>query len=100
MKPVTTYAPVSVVSRRPCALRGAPAALGPSERGEKKPRPPPTQLIGDDYTSKTTLKVKCAPKSGPPISYTIEDEVKPDGVAGKLTLKYVEGTPSDVLWRP
>jgi len=47
-------------------------------------------LIGDDYTSKTTLKVKCAPKSGPPISYTIEDEVKPDGVAGKLTLKYVE----------
>ena len=34
--------------------------------------------------------MKCAPKSGPPISYTIEDEVKPDGVAGKLTLKYVE----------
>ena len=106
MKPVMTYAPVSCrhahrAARQRTARRTG--RVGPSERGKKKPRHGrpartpscrrpgfPTQLIGDDYTSKTTLKVKCAPKSGPPISYTIEDEVKPDGVAGKLTLKYVE----------
>jgi len=47
-------------------------------------------LVGDDYTAKTTLKVKCAPKAGPPVSCTVEDEVTPSGVVGKLTLKYLE----------
>jgi len=52
----------------------------------------PSDIIGDDYTSKKLLKVKCAPKATPGCSFTIEDEVKSGGVDGKLTLKYVEPT--------
>ena len=59
------------------------AAAGPRpqpERGKKKPASsharPRRRIHAQDYTWASV-----PPKSGPPISYTIEDEVKPDGVA-------------------
>lgn len=52
----------------------------------------PADVIGDDYTTKKLLKVKCAPKSMEGPAFTIEDEVKGGAVEGKLTVKYVEPT--------
>jgi len=50
---------------------------------------PALDVLGDDYTSKYLLKAKSAPKSVP-VSFTIEDEVGPKGVDGKLTAKIKE----------
>eukprot|EP00629_Pelagomonadales_sp_RCC1024_P003734 CAMPEP_0119266476 /NCGR_PEP_ID=MMETSP1329-20130426/4956_1 /TAXON_ID=114041 /ORGANISM="Genus nov. species nov., Strain RCC1024" /LENGTH=267 /DNA_ID=CAMNT_0007266357 /DNA_START=50 /DNA_END=853 /DNA_ORIENTATION=- len=52
---------------------------------------PASEVIGDDYTSKFTMKAKVAPKLGlPGLSATLDNELKEKGLDPKISFKYVE----------